>query len=180
MKKNLVIIFIAILLGLMVKAPSVKALASYFTIATNGTAGITATSTGMTFMTPGTATTTYNLSGQMGTLLADVDQSYVFVQMKASTTGAILNWQSQVSNDNIDWYNTDNPISTLTVGSAITHASSTNQWQPANALASTTGIAIQFPRVASLYKRLVFTLPIGSANAAIYANDTEYRAPSGQ
>lgn len=175
MKKTILLTFVLALLVTLYQPSLAKAWASYFTVNKSATA----TST-VSYMTGGTATTTYNLNGGLNTLMADVDQSNVFIQFTASTSASTLQWQVQRSNDGIDWFDEDATVAITSASNVVVHASSSlNSWTPSNTTASTSRKVITISRVASYYARLVFSIPPGSTGGAIWTQDTEKRDASG-
>ncbi len=168
--KKILLSISAIVLLILIGVTVVKAAPSYFSI--NSSSSATST---VTMVNPQT-TYNYNLDGGFSTLMSDVDGSYVFVLATASSTGTTLQWKVQYSNNNVDWFESDNIIAPA-AGQAIVHASSTNTWiigttTPATAI----GKVITIPQVASLYKRVSFTTSTGTST--IWVQDTEYRGPT--
>lgn len=182
MKKILIIIgIIVIALGVS----KVKAFQSYFQTYKSSSATTT-----VTFMTGGTATTTYPLSNEQYVYNSDVDYNDLFVLFTASTTNSQLNWTYQGANipadgsncvsspTKCDWYDYDSIINT---SNEITHASSTsvNSWKPANTLASSSGKMLRIPQISAYYKRVVFTIPIGTnTGGSLWTMDNAVRLPT--
>ena len=180
MKKYLyTIAALLVAVGIYASAPAAKAyLLSFFT--TNQSA--TATTT-LSFMTAGTATTTYNLGVIPGASVSDnsdVDVNYLYIQFKASTSPAVLQWNYQASNDSIDWYNYDSTVAPTTFATAATvdTASSTvfYRWNPGSTLASTSLKVVKIPDISGKYKRVLFSIPAGSVNGAVWMQDNAKRA----
>lgn len=168
MKKTLSVIAIAFVIMFASRVPFAKALASYFTITSSATATSTVSTVNIN------TNYTYNLSGGLSTLMADVDSSHVFALVTASSTATTVSWVIQYSNDNVNWFDADNIIAPV-VGVPIVHASSTNTW----IVGTTTpqGKIITIPTVASLYKRVVFGATVGTST--LWVQDTEKRNASG-
>lgn len=139
-----------------------KALPSYFM---RSPETYVATTTAF-YMTAGTATTTYPFNTW------DIDKSDVFINATASTTAATLNWKYEYSNNNVDWFGED--AYTVTSNILYTHASTTvvHSRLLNNATASTTRFVVTFSDIASNFKRIVFSLPVGSTNASVWAEAT--------
>ena len=152
------------------------AYASYFS-----TNSLTAT----VFMTPGTATTTLTLAANDfgGTESnKDVDENYIFVTLTGSTSPARVNWSYEFSLNGSDWFGEDAVSDTIGNGivsnaSPIMHASTTivHSWQPGSTSASTSRKVIKLPNIASNYKRVVFSLPIGGVNASLNVSSSNKR-----
>lgn len=164
MKK--IIISLAVCASLV--ATSASAANSYFS-----SGRYAAATTTVVRMTAGTATTTYQLGASAN---GDVDENFLFIQLKASTTATILNWYYQFSNDGVDWFNEDNTLES-TGAAKINHASTTvtHVWTPGNTVSSTTRKVLKVPSISSIFKRVVFTLPIGSAGGELWIMDNAKR-----
>lgn len=117
-------------------------------------------------LTAGTGTTTLTITS------ADVAREiYLYVHAKASTSAAVLDIDYLVSNNNIDWYDYNLESSSITYSQGIVqHATSTtDRIQLNSTTASTTLTIAKLPYVPSLYKKVVFTAPIGSTAMMIYS-----------
>jgi len=160
---------------LYLSAPMIlKAATSY--VSSQSTA--TATTT-VTYMTAGTATTTYQLDGlasgkvqEMG----EIDDVVVEVQMAASSTASTINIQPQVSNNNIDWYPINQVVGTVQNSGTSTLATSSTiyLWTPNTT--ATSSFAFKLPNTPARHERLVFTDT--GASLAFYAEVTLKRLPT--
>lgn len=134
------------------------------------------------FMTAGTATTTFNLYDT--TQFFDdsgFDQNQLFIAFKASTSAATLQWQYEFSNNAVDWYEEDIPVQ-YGVGQGIStmdHASTTitHRWLPGSTVASTSYKTLTIPNNAARYKRVVFSIPVGSTAGAVWAQAANKQYP---
>ncbi len=151
-----------------------KAFASPATVTFETTA--TATTT-QSFMTPGTATSTFQfdsavaLSGKVATMQA-VDSGSMFIQFTASTSVSALAYQFQYSNNGIDWYGESASFGTIGgINNTQFEASSTvtHYWNPGGSVASTTQKAVSVPILPAQHERVVFSIPIGTNNGSVYA-----------
>lgn len=154
----------AIVLALIIGVTTVKATPSYFSVHQSDSATTTVST-----VNPAT-NVIYNLSGEMSVLMADVDSNYVFLQATASSTATTISWVVQYSNNNIDWFESDNIIAPA-AGQAIVHASSTNTWTPGVTTISRKMVTI--PTISSYYKRVVFGTTVGTST--IWIQDTAKR-----
>lgn len=152
MKKYLIALIV--ILGIMVGANSASAM-TYFKRAATATA-----TSSVVYMTPGTATTTLTIPTE------GVDDVYLFIQFNASTTASQLKWTVDNTFDGIDWYGEDyGTVSAI----ASAHSSTTisNTWLP-----NATGRLLKVTKLTTspaLSKKVTFSLPIGTANGALYA-----------
>lgn len=165
---------IATLVAIMAGPSLLKAATSYVTSQTSAAATTT-----VSYMTPGTATTTYqidNLALNKVQEMGEVDAITVLVQFAASTTASTLNVQQQVSNNNIDWYTVNQVVGTPTsLGSSTLATSSiTYQWTPG--VAGTSSTAFVILNVPARHERLVFSNT--GASGAIYNEVTLKRLPT--
>ncbi len=140
-----------------------NAIESYF----DRTQTATATTT-VVYMGPGLASTTLTVSTW------NVDKADLFIQSTASTSLSILNWKYQYSNNAVDWY--DYSAYTQTSNILFTVGSTTVvSYTSGSVTASTSRIVTTFPDIASNWKRVVFTVPVGSASSSLYAEITTKR-----
>lgn len=145
----------------------------------------TATATATTspaYLTAGTATTTLTFDLGSGNSKA-ADSAELLMMLAGSSTATTLNIDIQYSQNGQDWYATSNGwnadlVSTSTPNiSMVTQytfpfASSTiNRSVVTNANSATSTRAVDVP-TPTRYVRAVFTLPVGSAGAALYASFT--------
>lgn len=165
--------YLGFLIGLVVLLGAQVAYAypSSFEVYTSATATTT-----RTYMTPGTATTTYNLAG--GATEYDVDSNQLFILLTSSSTASILNWSYQYSNNGNDWFGND--YETVTSNFTVAHSSSTpvQTLAPTNSTASSTLKVVVLPAIAAVYKRVVFSVPIGAGNGAIWLSDLVRHLPA--
>lgn len=143
---------------------------------TVNSSGVSATGT-PSFMTPGTATTTLtcNLSLISGGSDA-MDSAALAFQLTATSTGTILNWQYEYSQDGVDWYGDNFSSTTITTSehsrvktARLQFASSTDNCAASNNPVTNTRTCrlIDLP-TPTKWIRVKFFLPIGSLNGAIY------------
>ena len=138
-----------------------------------------ATST-LAYMTPGTATTTYQIdnqtfsSGKVASM-QNIDSAAMYIITSASTSVAKLDFQVQVSNNNIDWYPISVASSSVSTGGGqiyiVAPTASTSAYEYNAGTSATTTIEFSLPIVPAQHERLVFSDPIGASNIGFY---TEY------
>jgi hypothetical protein len=165
------LIILGAVIGIAALPFLVLAASSYFTVSSSATATTT-----VTYMTPGTATTTYSFAAASDAAYStsDIDASFLFLQLIASTSATELNWYYEYSNNNVDWFKDDTTLSGIAY---VDHASSTitHRWVNGNTVSSTTRKVLAIPDIGSRYKRVVFSLPIGSPNGSLWIMDTVRR-----
>lgn len=184
-----------IVFAMVLKSSAVKAyLMSYFT--TNQSA--TATTT-LSYMTPGTATTTYQLGVIPGTTdsgNADVDANYLFLNTKSSTSAAVYDFKFQFSNGTptgtncitspnvCDWYDLAIDPTLIAVSQSQIQIASTSlstyRWQPGNTTSSSSLLTMKVPDISANFKRVVFFMPAGvsTVNGAVWFQDNAKRVGS--
>lgn len=124
----------------------------------------TATSS-VSFMNAGNATTTLTLDAySSGGPKAD-DRATLFVQNAASSTSSILNIAIQYSQDSIDWYSDNMSVASSSNPLQIQTAN-TYTWTAAGTATSSKALVVMTP---VRYVRAVFTVPIGAAAGAVWA-----------
>lgn len=179
-KKWLFSLVVAIVITVFsIVALSAKAQPSSVVIQTTATATTT-----MSYMTPGTATTTYQFdsaSYSSGKVLnmQGIDSGSMMIQFAASSSAASLAYQFQYSNNNIDWYGESSSFGTVSgSNNSLFEASSTitHIWTPGVTGTSTKLVTI--PVAAAQHERVVFSIPVGTANGAVYAEIDLKRNPS--
>lgn len=158
---------------------TVKANPSFFLA--QSTSSSTATTT-VTYMTPGTATTTLFLDlGAGGAQGAD---SIVLLEcLQASSTNTTLNTAAEYSQDNVTWAQNDLASTTGGVAQINVTLSQSFTWTFASTtigggLATSTGpglaansaCKIVSVPVPTRYIRAILTLPAGSTNGAVWAD----------
>lgn len=176
MKKVISIITVAIILfvGGYISIQKVKANPIFAPITVQ-----TATATSsLIYMTPGTATTTLTLDTYSSGNSRLAMNATLLVQFVGTSTASILNIFPQYSQDGIDWYQdggslinnfatTTKPFDIGQVGPFnYTFSSTSPSFVAGNNTTSTRAVRVNTP---TRYVRAVFTLPIGSANGAIWA-----------
>lgn len=161
---NKKILFAAVIVLLAVAVLGIGAVkAQPSTVITQAIA--TATTTRV-YMTPGTATTTYQFdsplfsSGKVANM-GTIDSGSLYTQLTASTSATRLSWQFQCSNNNIDWYNSDEASTT-----------------PGSATASTTNVVVRIASCVTLHERVIYTIPVGTDGGALYAEVDLKKNPS--
>lgn len=152
-----------------------------------------ATSTA-TYMTAGTATTTYQVdsgntfaSGKPGPgVLQTIDAQQIFLEWISAQATSTLAYQIQVSNNNVDWYGMNSLTSTTPGNSSgnwnvASSTVNTYYWTPGiGGNATTTNFtSIVLPPVIAPHERIVFSVPVGSPAGAIYAEINLKQLPSG-
>lgn len=133
------------------------------------------------------ATTTHSyLRAGYGTTTLTVDQcaqsdiaadsALLLLQITGTSTAPTLDMRVEYSADKIDWYPASAPLATLATSTQITGDSATTKLILANATTDYggTGTATRFHRSMEIpmhtrYARVVFTMPAGSAQAALWA-----------
>lgn len=152
----------------------------------------TASST-VTYMTPGTATTTviYDSYGQGGTNQTSAynssktDEAFLAIQLTASSTSTTLNVDLEFANgsncyaapNTCDWYRNNLEALSTTTSPALLNQNQTMTWTFASSTQGQIGDPTKINRVNKMvtiptptrYTRAIFTLPAGSANGAVYA-----------
>ncbi len=165
-------------LGAIAFGTKVKAYPS--SIFTQASAGAVTT---QSYMTQGTATTTYQfdsptftpgVSGKVANMQG-IDATSLYVLFNASSTGSYLEWQISYSNDNVNWYGESATVTTAgrdiassTSGTVLQEASSTvtHLWAPG--VTGTSTKTVLLPATPALHERVQFFIPIGSTNGAVY------------
>lgn len=181
-KNVLWVVSILVALALIAGPALIKAATSYV----SSQASATATST-MSFMSPGAATTTYQLDGLASNKvqeMGEIDSAAVYIAFNASSSSSILAYQVQYSNNNVDWYGESASLSTAnaniaSTSNAVTQEASTtvtHLWSPGASGTSTK--AILLPPLPAKHERLIFSIPVGSANGAIYFETALKRLPA--
>ena len=132
----------------------------------------TFSTTSVSFMTAGTATTTITCNmGLAGDGTEVFDSAILAIQHHASsTTGSTLGWNIELSNDAYDWYAFDSATSTINgPGEVIrwTQLSTSTQDNIANNNSRRLK-SLNIP-VEAKYVRVNFFVPIGSLNSAVWA-----------
>lgn len=152
--KQRIAIITAVIIGLSVVAGVAHANPSYFA---PGVSTAAATST-LSFMTAGTATsTTPTYDSYSDGSNQKADGATLLEQLTGSTTATTMKASIEESADNIDWY----------VESATTTTALGTKQGGVSGLSSTTLWSIPFtPRLR--YARVVFTIPAGSVNGAVW------------
>lgn len=148
-------------------------------------------STTLSFMSAGLATTTYQIDSNSADTrlkpnfsMAQIDSADVYILFNASTSGSILTWQYQFSNNNVDWYaegqNIANPITgtaSTTNGFVVQNASSTiHMWSPG--VSGNSFTVVSAPALPGYHERIVFSIPMGSPAGAVYAEIDTKKNPS--
>lgn len=130
--------------------------------------------TTVTYLVPGTASSTYQIDNN-GVFAASkvpnmqgVDSVNDYVQYAASSTSAILSITPQWSNNNIDWYNFNQPAqSTPLANGAYVLGTSTVSYQFTPSSTATSSMVIKLPAIEGQHERVVYT--VAGANAAVYS-----------
>ena len=136
---------------------------------------LTAATTTPVFMSPGLATTTLTMDSQN----TAYDNASLLIQVTGSGTPATLQWQYQFSSDGVDWYEeTANLAASTATSTQETRTNVIHSWIHA----STSGpfVSSVSPRALKLvtvptptrFIRVVFYLPAGSPNGALWAQFT--------
>lgn len=144
------------------------------------------------YMTPGTATTTYSVDTGAGNTFAPNNVAILLTQFTASSTASVLAWRYEFSQDSscgtnpttADWYAYDAPITENAVGTTSPLALSSlpleNKWTfasstPGAGAATSTGAdgntikkAILVP-LHTRCARAMFYVPVGAGNAGVWA-----------
>lgn len=135
----------------------------------------TATTT-VTFMTPGTATTT-TAAFDTGAGGAQGSDSAALVEcMQASSTGTTLNTTIEYSQDAITWYennlvSTSTPLATIQSPNSFTWAFASTTVGGGGIGNNNSACKIVPVLTPTKYVRAVFTLPAASKNAAVYGGN---------
>ena len=136
---------------------------------------LNAASTTLTFMTPGTATTTHTYENCGGTTSAR--SAILFFQYTASTTDPLLNLRIEHSQDNIDWYPASVALEEFATSTSLTGDSATFDFTTLATSTNNNGgtgtdarlhrsLEIETP---TQFTRVIFSLPIGTSNGAIWS-----------
>lgn len=152
---------LAILAALMSFATYVSAQPSTVVIQTMATA-----TTSVAFLTPGTATTTYQFdnslfsSGKIANMQS-VDSGSMMIQMTASSSVGNLStlaWQFQFSNNGIDWYGESSPVTAAGASASAESTSTiTHTWNPGTTATSSKFVLI--PVGPAQHERVTFFIP---------------------
>lgn len=170
MNKYIIAIALLLAVGLSFGAERVKATASQLWTVNSATATTT-----VSYMTPGTGTTTiplYNLSQYQ--FNDSTDQGQLNLQLTGSSTAATYDVAFQSSMDAVDWYDVPAIPTAIAVSQANILLSSTTQklrFQANNTLSSTTLISVPVPNILGKYKRALVSIPtgVGSTNGAVWS-----------
>lgn len=148
-------------------------------ISTQATA--TATST-VAFMSAGNATSTYQIdtngaysTTKQNATMAQVDAVSMYVLFNASSSGSILQYQFQFSNNNIDWYTEGFSQTIASIGTATTSLTTHTY---SSGVSGTSFVVVSAPVIPGYHERVVFAIPPGSANGAVYAEIDTKKNPS--
>lgn len=173
---SLALISVAVLL----LAPRAKANPSTLQRAQTTTCGAFTGSSTPTYMTAGTATTTYTYDSFCGGATS-ADSAALLVQFAGASPAAVLNADVQYSQDGIDWYaigyaggsDVNSATSSPSIGTVqqltFPFASSTiSRGVVTNANSATSTRIIRLP-TPTRFTRVLFTLPVGSTNGAVWA-----------
>lgn len=163
-----------LVIGALVLTISVsKVIANVLEFATSNT---TATST-ISYMTPGTATTTYTYDSYLGGETNATDKLTFLLQFTSSSSPATLRWVTECSMDNIDYYQCELITSTSSAQTlAFPSLPTTYSWLFASSTQAAGGVPTTTTRVlraftvipVTRYSRVSFFLPIGSTNAGVW------------
>lgn len=173
-------ILIAIIIGVGFGIGAVVYANQSFFVNKFTSSGTTDTTT-INYMTPGTGTTTItydtylSVQGGIPNNLSAAATLALGIQFHASSSNSILAWRYEYSTDNIDWYSDDAQIA----GSATTSPTyavktfSENYWSFATSTGGTSQSDKGMKLVRNIptptrYIRVVFYVPAGSANAAVW------------
>lgn len=161
----------------MFAAPVASANQSTFCIG-NQTSGAT---TSPTYMTAGTATTSLSLTNTISRCTdrsTALTEATLILQFTGSSTSATLNGNVQYSMDGIDWYENSlgdlastSPSVSLSVAQTfqIKYASTTPGLGAAGANSINPNLRILKIPTPTQWVRVLFTLPPGSTNGAVWA-----------
>lgn len=145
--------------------------------------GLSSATTSPVYMTPGKATSTLTYDSYYVNSLGNTtktDSGVVLLQVSASSTATTIATDVEYSQDNIDWFQdggvavpafstTTRPVGLALVSDSIFTFASTTAGRAAvgaNQATTTRAFAINTP---TRYIRLVFTMPVGSANGTVWA-----------
>lgn len=196
-KRNRILAILAVVGGLALgaalfsSAPSANATPSQITAQSTAAASSTfpgglATTT-LSYMSAGNATSTYQIdaNGQFSTTkplptMAQVDAGSILIVFNASSSASILNYQFQYSNNSVDWY-PETQQQTLGSTGLATSSPVTHSYTPlalVGPAAGTSTMIAAIPNLQAYHERVVFSIPIGSPNGAVYAEVVTKRNPS--
>jgi hypothetical protein len=176
MKKRL-LLTLAIVVSLTVIWGSKAAKAEPSQILTKATASATST---VSYLAAGTATTSLSWDTQEDGGFS-MDTAALNIQFAGSSTASVLRIEIQHSQDDINWYpsggsfvsgfaTTSKPFDLSQISQFNYHFSSTTQNSiavtNANSATSTRSLEVRVPE---RYIRAIFTLPVGSAGGAVWA-----------
>lgn len=133
--------------------------------------------TSVSYMTPGTATTTLSIDSWSTGSSNNFDDLVMFVQFTASSSPhSVLKWRYEYSRDNIDWYSESVTLSDNSTTTPVTRTFHEQQWVFASSTGATAtdtrGMQVFKVPVLSRYTRAVFYLegsPTTNASGAVYA-----------
>lgn len=166
----MIVAVIIIAAVLSFKFGTVKAVESYFA---RFPVTYVATTT-LNYMTPGTGTSTYVYNTW------NIDKTDVFINGQFATSSSKINFQFEYSNNLVDWFGENGVTATSNILSTQGSTTLVHTWQPSSPLgdngtataSSTRRIVVTFPDIASNFKRIVFSVPVGSGNASVWAEAT--------
>lgn len=137
--------------------------------------------TTISYITPGTGTTTLVFDSFAGSQIKATDAATLLLQYTASSTAPVLDTRFEFSQDGIDWYPDNNPNYTAAVpGSTASTSIATTPYKVTSFTLSTTtdngGSGTSGRVQASLnvptpvrYTRAIFYAPVGGGNGALWA-----------
>ena len=132
-----------------------------------------AATTTLSFMTPGTATTTYNFDtnkdGDMG-----LDSAILNFQFSGSSTASQIRWRITTSSDGVDYYQYLEDVSANATSSNMASQEYALSFASTTELSAKLGNSTRMHRAMEIptndrYLRVEFYLPAGSLNGAVWA-----------
>lgn len=158
-----------VLVAVGMYAINVKAAPATLAIQTSATA-----TTSVSYMTSGTASSTYQIdnngvfSASKVPNMQSVDSVNVYVQYAASSTAAVLTIVPQWSNNGIDWYSFNQATNATPASNGVTLlASSTLTYQFLPLSTATSSMVINLPDVRGQHERVTYGTT--GANGAVYS-----------
>lgn len=133
------------------------------------------------YLAPGTATTTYAFDTSVGNAFAPSATAALLIQFTGSSTAANLRWHYEYSQDtvcgttgsNADWYAGDNALvgdrTATTSPATYTSGIFESSWFFASTTMGPTSKKLVMVPTPTRCVRVLFSLPAGSANGAVWA-----------
>lgn len=171
---------IVMIVGLGFNLKTVQANPSRITAPDSCTTSTNSSTTSISYLTPGTATTTVTCNLQRISALAggtdSIDSAIFAMQFHASSTAlSELDWYFEYSQDGVDWYRANNFPTLGTTTTAVPQNFAWRQYSTSTVYSSngfaTSSLEKKFIPITTptRWVRAVFTAPTGSNNIGVWA-----------